>query len=277
MSESNVAQREWWDEQAGPKWVRIAGEMERRLAPVSALLLARAAPAPGESVLDVGCGPGGTTASLAEAVGERGRVVGVDISETMLAVARETLPPRVELLRADAQGHAFGPPPFDLVASRFGVMFFADPVAAFRNLRRAMRSGGRLCFAAWAPLDENPHWRIPYGIAVRHVGRPEAKDPRAPGPMALSDEGYVRGILGAAGFEDARIAREPVGLPGGSASHEAEFATVMGPAARLLDERPPDEARRAAIVREIAEALRPYERDGACTLPATVLVVTASA
>jgi SAM-dependent methyltransferase len=277
MSESNVAQRERWDEQVGPKWVRIADEMERRLAPVSALLLARAAPAPGEGVLDVGCGPGGTTASLAEAVGERGRVVGVDISKTMLAVARETLSPRIELLCADAQGHAFGPPPFDLVVSRFGVMFFADPVVAFRNLRRAMRSGGRLCFAAWATLDENPHWQIPLGIAMRHVGRPEAKDPRAPGPMSLSDEGYVRGILAAAGFGDARVAREPVGLPGGSASQEAEFATMMGPMASLLDERPPGEAVRAAIVREVADAFRPYERDGACALPATVLLVTASA
>ncbi len=277
MTESNAAQRERWDEQVGPKWVRIAGEMERRLAPVTALLLARAAPAPGERVLDVGCGPGSTTRLLAASVGEQGSVVGVDISETMLADARANLPPGVELLRADAQSHIFAPPPFDLVVSRFGVMFFAEPVAAFRNLRRAMRPGGRLCFAAWAPLGENPHWQIPLGIAIGHVGRPEPKDPRAPGPLALSDEGYVRGILAAAGFGDARVAREQVELPGSPAWQEAEFALSIGPTAGLLDERPADDRTRAVILTEIADAFRPYERDGACALPATVFLVTASA
>ena len=277
MAETNAEQRQRWNEQVGPKWVRIADEMERRLAPVSALLLAHAAPAPGERVLDVGCGPGSTTALIAASVGERGRVVGVDISETMLAVARKHMPPNVELLCADAQDHAFAPPPFDLVVSRFGVMFFAEPVTAFRNLRRAMRSGGRLCVVVWAPLGENPHWQIPLGIAVRHVGRPEPKDPRAPGPLSLSDEGYVRGILAAAGFGDAKIVHERVMLPGDSADEEAGFALTIGPTAGLLDERPPGDATRAAIRREIADALRPYERDGVCVLPATVLVVTASA
>ena len=276
MSESNAEQRERWDEQVGPKWVRVADEIERRLAPVNALLLAGAVPAPGERVLDVGCGPGSTTALLAAAVGEQGRVVGVDISETMLAVAHRHMPRNVELLRADAQDHAFGPPPFDLIVSRFGVMFFAEPVTAFRSLRRAMRSGGRLCVVAWAPLSENPHWEVPLGIAARHVGRPEPKDPRAPGPMSLSDEGYVRGILDAAGFGDARVAREQVELPGGPAGQEAEFALKIGPTAGLLDERPPDDKARAAILREIADAFHRYERDGACALPATVLVVTAS-
>ena len=276
MAETNAEQRERWDEQLGPKWVRIADDMERRLAPVNALLLAHAAPVPGERVLDVGCGPGSTTALLAAAVGDQGRVVGVDISETMLAVARKHMPRNVELLRADAQDHAFGPPPFDLVASRFGVMFFAEPVTAFRNLRRAMRSGSRLCFVAWAPLAENPHWQIPLGIAASHVGRPEPKDPRAPGPLSLSDEGYVQGILAAAGFGDASVAREQVELPGGPAGQEAEFALTIGPTASLLDERPPGDETRAVILREIADAFRPYERDGACTLPATVLLVTAS-
>lgn len=277
MTESNAAQRERWNEQVGPKWARIAGEMECRLAPVTELLLARAAPAPGKRVLDVGCGSGATTRLLAASVGERGSVVGVDISETMLADARAHRPPGVELLRADAQDHVFAPPPFDLVVSRFGVMFFADPVAAFRNLRRAMRPSGRLCFAAWAPLGENPHWQIPLGIAIRHVGRPEPKDPRAPGPLSLSDEGYVRGILAAAGFGDAQVAREQVELPGRPANEEAALALAIGPTAGLLDERPADDRTREAILGEITDAFRPYERDGACALPAAVFLITASA
>lgn len=275
MNESNAAQREAWESQVGAKWVRLADEMDRHLAPVVELVLARAAPRPDERALDVGCGTGALTAWLAEAVGDRGSVVGVDISETMLAVARRSAPPGVELLRADAQDHAFAPPPFDLVVSRFGVMFFAEPVLAFRNLRRAMRPGGRLCFAAWAPLAENPHWQIPLAAAVRHVGAPEAKDPRAPGPLAFSDEGYVRGILAAAGFGGVGVARERIALPGGSAEHEAALACAIGPTGRLLDERAPSDKARAAILRETADAFRPFERDGACALPATVFLVTA--
>jgi SAM-dependent methyltransferase len=209
-------------------------------------------------------------------VGEAGHVVAVDISEAMLAEARRRVPPSVALLRADAQDHAFAPPPFDLVASRFGVMFFADPVQAFGNLRRAMRPGGRLCFACWAPLDENPHWQIPLAAVIRRVGPPGARDPRAPGPLAFSDEGYVRDVLGAAGFEGIAVARERVDLPGEGATREAEIALTMGPPAALLDERGLDDAARAEISAEVAEAFRAYERDGACALPATVLVVTAS-
>ena len=128
---------------------------------VNDLLLARSAVAPGEKVLEVGCGTGAATVPLAEAVGGTGEVVGIDISEPMLAAARERISQsglrNITLLRADAQVHAFEPNRFDLIASRFGVMFFADPVAAFRNLLGAMRPGGRLCFACWASLEENRH------------------------------------------------------------------------------------------------------------------------
>ena len=274
MSESNAAQREAWERQVGAKWVANVDAMEHRLAPVTEVLLAQAAPRLGERVLDVGCGPGSLAALIADIV--RSRVVGVDISETMLAVAAKRVPHGVELVRADAQGYAFTPPPFDLVVSRFGVMFFEEPVAAFRNLRRAMVPGGRLCFAAWAPLTENPHWSIPIDIATRHVGPREARDPRAPGPLAFSDEGYVREILDAAGFRGVAIEHARIELPGGAAHVEAELALIIGPVAALVDEREADQSTREAIAREVAEAFRPFERNGACALPATVLLVTAS-
>jgi len=277
MGESNAEQRHAWEQGVGAKWVARSDDMDRRLAPVSAVLLARAAPALGECVLDVGCGTGALLGRLAESVGERGRVVGVDLSDTMLGIARRTAPDGVELLRADAQDFAFPPEAFDLVVSRFGVMFFAEPVRAFRNLRRAMRRGGRLCFAAWAPLGENLHWQIPLAAAVHRLGRPEATDPRAPGPFAFSDEGYVRGILGGAGFGDVRVEREQIELPGGSPREEAEQGLAMGPAARLLEDRPPVPQTRAAILHEIETVFSRYERDGRCALPATVLVVTAGA
>ena len=274
MSESNAAQREAWERQVGAKWVANVDAMEHRLAPVTEVLLALAAPRLGERVLDVGCGPGSLAALIADIV--RSRVVGVDISETMLAVAAKRVPHGVELVRADAQAHAFAPPPFDLVVSRFGVMFFEEPVAAFRNLRRAMVPGGRLCFAAWAPLADNPHWKIPVDIAARYAGPREARDPRAPGPLAFSDEGYVRGILEGAGFGGVAIERARIELPGGAAHMEAEFSLAVGPAAALIEERRAGPDVREAIAREVAEAFRTYETNGACALPATVLLVTAS-
>lgn len=275
MSRDNDEQRLAWEEGVGAAWVENARTMDDHLAPVAALLLARAAPAPGERVLDVGCGTGSLARPLAEAVGEGGGVLGVDISETMLAAASRSLPPGVELLRADVQDHPFPPSAYDLVISRFGVMFFAEPVLAFRNLRRAMRPDGRLCFAAWAPLAQNPHWEIPLAAAARRVGSPEVRDPRAPGPLAFSDEGYVRGILGAAGFGSVAVARERLALAGRSAREEAEHSLTMGPASRLIADRATSPGDREAIVREIEAAFRPYEREGRCALPATVFVVTA--
>ena len=156
---ANSDQQEYWNTVAGPRWVGLAGFVEKRVQKVNDLLLARSAVAPGEKVLEVGCGTGAATVPLAEAVGDTGEVVGIDISEAMLFAARERISQSglITLLRADAQVHAFEPNRFDLIASRFGVMFFADPVAAFRNLLGAARPGGRLCFACWAALEENRH------------------------------------------------------------------------------------------------------------------------
>src|SRR5690349_20397037 len=152
---ANAAQHEYWNTVAGPRWVGLDGFVERRVRAVNDLLLARSGVAAGESVLEIGCGTGAATVPFAEAVGERGRVVGADISEPMLAGARKRVADsgvrNISLLQVDAQVHHFEPGRFDLIASRFGVMFFADPVAAFGNLLLAARPGGQLCFACWGP------------------------------------------------------------------------------------------------------------------------------
>ena len=192
-NEANAAQREYWNTVAGPRWVGLAGLVEARVRKVNDLLLARSAVVRGEKVLEVGCGTGAATVPLAEAVGDGGEVLGVDISGPMLAGARQRISQsgldNVTLLQADAQTYRFQPDYFDLITSRFGVMFFSDPVAAFRNLRGAARPGGRLCFACWAPLAENPQWLISYEVALRYLGPPAPKDPRAPGPFALCRPG----------------------------------------------------------------------------------------
>src|SRR5947209_3498104 len=176
---ANAAQQEYWNSVAGPRWVGLAGYVEKRVERVNDLLLARSAIKPGERVLEVGCGTGAATVPLAEAVGGTGEVVGIDISEPMLAGARERISQsglrNITLLRADAQVHSFEPNRFDLIASRFGVMFFADPTAAFRNLLGAMRPAGRLCFACWAALEENRHWLIPYERSEEHTSELQSR------------------------------------------------------------------------------------------------------
>jgi SAM-dependent methyltransferase len=275
----NAAQRDFWNTVAGPRWVGFDGAMESRVREVNGLLLARAAPQPGENVLEIGCGTGATTVPLAEAVGAHGRVLGVDIAEPMLAAARKRVAEsglaNVSLVLADAQAHRFEPASFDLILSRFGVMFFADPTAAFGNLCGAARPGGRLCFACWAPLAENPQWLVAHDIALRRFGPPAPQDPRAPGPLAFSDPDYVKGFLAAAGFADIEIRRERPDMIGTSPQAEAAFALAMGPSGRLIDEKQPDAATRAALQHEIAEAFAAYVKNGALRLPATIFLVSA--
>jgi SAM-dependent methyltransferase len=276
---ANTAQHEFWNTVAGPRWVGLGGAVERRVHRVNDLLLARSGARAGERVLEIGCGTAAATVPFAEAVGERGRVVGVDISEPMLAGARSRIAEsglgNVTLLQADAQVHRFEAGRFDLITSRFGVMFFADPVAAFSNLLPALRPDGRLCFACWAPLEENRHWLIPYEVALRHLGPPAPTLPHMPGPLAFSDPGYVRSILESAGFANVVIDRETPDIIGSTPEEEAEHACIMGPPARLIDEKKPDDAVRETIKREMREAFAAYAGSGPMLLPSTVFLVTA--
>src|ERR1700730_10390045 len=275
---ANAAQQEYWNTVAGPRWVGLGGFVERRVRAVNDLLLARSEVAPGEKVLEVGCGTGAATVPVAEAVGDTGEVVGIDLSEPMLAGARERISHsglrNITLLRADAQVHAFEPNRFDLIASRFGVMFFADPAAAFRNLLGAARPGGRLCFACWAALEENRHWLIPYEVALRHLGPPAPKPPHAPGPMAFSDPEYVRSVLERAGYRDVEIRRETPEIIGASPQEEAEYACIMGPSHRLIDEKQPPDSVCELIKQEMTEAFAAYAKGGEMVLPSTIVLVT---
>jgi SAM-dependent methyltransferase len=277
---ANAAMRQYWNEVAGPRWVSRAEIQEARNIEVAQMLLAEIRAAPGERVLDVGCGPGATALPLAAAVGPGGHVTGIDISEPMLGLLRRRIAERgianLTALLADAQTHALPPASFDLLTSRFGVMFFADPAAAFRNLAGALRPGGRLAMAVWSSIADNIHWQIPYDIAVARVGPPAPTLPYAPGPMAFRDPDYLRGILSPAGFTEIGVDKRAFHVIGRSAASEAEHAGVLGPAGRLLDEKGADEATRQAIVKETELAFAPYEApNGEVRLPGTFLLVTA--
>jgi SAM-dependent methyltransferase len=278
---ANPDQAAYWNTARGVRWVSHQAGLDARLAVASEVLVGRAAPCPGERVIDVGCGTGATILAVAERVGVRGSVLAVDISEPMLALARRRSAERgqrqVRFLRADAQTHPFEPGAHDLLISRLGVMFFSDPVAAFANLLSALRSGGRLAFVCWAPLDANPWFSESLAVGARWLGPPEPQPPHAPGPFAFAETGYVEEILAAAGFAGIGIETLSVDLAGAaSAEEEAEFACVVGPLTRLIQDRSPDPATRQAMVEDVAGRFRPYQDAAGVRIPATLHYVTAT-
>jgi SAM-dependent methyltransferase len=277
--DANAAQRRYWNTVAGPRWVATPGFRERRNQESTALLLRRLGLASGESVLEIGCGTGALTVPLATEVGERGRVIAVDISEPMLGAARQRVGEHglrnVTLLHGDAQVFDFEPAAFDLATSRMGIMFFADPVAAFRNIGGALKPSGRLVFACWAPLEENQHWLISYEIALRHLGPPAPPPAHEPGPLAFGNPDYIRHVLATAGFAEITVERAHPTIIGGSPEEEARQALMMGPTARLLEERKPSEATRQAIAREIEAAFVAEASSGPIRLPATIFLAAA--
>jgi SAM-dependent methyltransferase len=279
ITEANEAQKHYWNTIAGPRWVANPGFRERRNQESLVLLLDRLRIAGGESVLEIGCGTGAVTVPLATAVGEQGHVVAVDISESMLDAARrrvgESGVQNVTLRLGDAQVMTLEPGSYDIATSRMGVMFFADPIAAFRNIAHALKPGGRLVFACWASLAENRHWLISYDIALRHLGPPEKSPDHQPSPLAFADPEYVRGVLTGAGFVGIEVERAHPTIIGGSPDEEARQALLMGPTARLIEAKQPDEPTRQVIAQEIAAAFAAEGRDGPIRLPATILLVAA--
>jgi SAM-dependent methyltransferase len=277
--DANEAMRHYWNTVAGPRWVANPGFRERRNLESLAPLLQCLALTGGESVLEIGCGTGAVTVPLAEAVGDHGRVVAVDISEPMLEAARQRVADsgmhNVTLLPGDAQVLALEQAAFDVATSRMGVMFFADPVAAFRNIAGALKPDGRLVFACWAPLAENRHWLISYDIALRHLGQPAPSTDHEPGPLAFANPDYNRRILAAAGFAEITVERAHPTIIGGSPEEEARQALLMGPTARLIEAKKPSETTRQVIAEEIAAAFAAEASAGPIRLPATIFLVTA--
>jgi SAM-dependent methyltransferase len=281
-AKANADQAHYWESVAAPKWIDLAEPLDAVFAPVNALLLARASPKPGEQVLDVGCGTGATARALAESVGAEGHVVAADISAPLLAHAKARTPAslasRLSFIELDAQTHGFTSGHFDLLVSRFGVMFFEAPIAAFANLRRALRPGGRLHVAAWGPIEVNPWFGISRDAAIARLGHPPPVPPTAPGPLAFADIAYVLEILREAGF--ATAAAEVVSLdlePPGGVDGAVLLMSSIGPAARILAhfEGSPDDAR--AIREATSVALAPYRVEDRIRIPAVLNLFAAVA
>ncbi len=279
---NNAEQIEYWNGKAGETWVRMQERMDHALTPVTAALLSLAAPQPGDHILDIGCGAGETTLALAAAAVEDGLVIGVDISEPLLERARQ----RAEELLSDADFRCVDAATFDdaadgfdLVVSRFGVMFFADPAAAFANLWRLARPGARLCFACWQAPFENLWAMLPTQLLADVLPPDPRYDPHAPGPFAFADPERVAGILADAGWQNPVFHALPFAMVMGEGADPVaaavNFALRIGPAARAVRDAGPDVE---AIARtRLAAAFAAHLADGQVGLPATVWLITAEA
>ena len=279
----NAEQIEYWNGQAGENWTERNDEMDTMLRPLGADAISRAAVIAGEHILDIGCGCGGTTLDLVSCVGNAGLVMGVDISEPMLALAKLKIQGLAEGLQgvpsfqlADGSNFDFPTGSFDLLFSRFGVMFFADPTAAFVNMRTALKPGGRLTFLCWGPPSENDWIMTPLMAAREHLPPTEPMDPRAPGPFAFSDREYVTDVLIAAGFCNIRFeATSPVMKVGRGQSVEdtADFFMELGPVSRGLTDQP--DSLRATVKKAIVAIIADRYEDGFVEMKGKCWVVSA--
>jgi SAM-dependent methyltransferase len=270
------AQAQRWREQTGDVWARFHLQIDATFAPFNDALIAAAAPQKNERVLDVGCGCGGTSLALAELVGPH--VVGLDLSQSQLAVARERAAARnlqIEFREQDA-AHFRAGAPFDLIASRFGFMFFADPVAAFAHLR-GQAAGGRTALVSWAEVGANPWMRLAKEAAQGLVELPPESQPGSPGPFGFDDSDRLNRVLAESGWRNIEIARFDTTIaPAGGAPDDVLLLSMkLGPSAPAIAAA--DDSVRARIRDVMAARIAAWTSNGLVTAPASAWIATARA
>jgi SAM-dependent methyltransferase len=280
MPTDNADQIAEWNGVLGRTWAQMQGDVGAVVAPFGDAALNVAAPQSGERVLDIGCGCGDTTFAIARLVGDKGAVLGVDVSQPMLDVALEQARAvrlgQLEFRNADASA-ALLPSANDLLFSRFGVMFFSQPSAAFRHMRNSLKAGARCVFVCWRAPRDNP-WAMAPLVAARSamgVTQPPA-DPNAPGPFAFADDARVRGILADAGFAEITITRHDAPVTYGATPRAAaERALRAGPTSRFVRDMGDEHRPRIldAVERAFASLAAP---DGQVSLIGSAWIVTAT-
>jgi SAM-dependent methyltransferase len=272
-AERAAEQATFWNGAGGKMWLAAYDKRIRRgIEGFGEAAMAAAAPKAGERAIDVGCGTGNTTAELARAVGPDGQVLGLDISEPLLEAARAQKIPNARFEAGDATTYAFEAGRYDLLYSRFGVMFFAEPVVAFANLRRALKPAGRVSFVCWRTPQENPWGLVPMRAAMPHLPPMERPGPEDPGQYAFGDPTRVERILAQAGFAPPTI--EPIDRPmrlGDDIADSLDNLSRFGPLARAFAEAAPEQVAKAREA--VAEALKPHMKADGIALPGAVWLV----
>jgi ubiquinone/menaquinone biosynthesis C-methylase UbiE len=277
--DENSESQSYWNEEGGNKWAENIDIVESIIEPLSEILIEKIAAKNGENVLDVGCGGGITSIKLANMVSPAGSVLGVDVSEPIISIAQKRAEAidNISFQQRDAAAVELGADHFDIITSRFGVMFFDDPVSAFKNLHSSLKNTGRLIFLCWRALDENPWIADPAKAAFEIVPPPadaEKPDPKAPGPFSLADKEHLISILTSAGFNNIDLEPVDSDLPMGEPEQAISFLMKMGPAAEILKEATDD--KRAEVAIAMQKILSKYEKDGETRIPSATWLVSAS-
>jgi SAM-dependent methyltransferase len=279
MAEADQVNREQaalWNDTAGRAWVEMQRVLDDMFTPFEKLLLEHAAHDDTRGVLDIGCGAGVTTLAAARRIGPSGKCVGLDISATLLDLARQRATREglmnVTFVEADAQTHAFEPNSVDAVISRFGVMFFDSPEAAFTNIKRAARPNAKLAFVAWRSPAENPFMTTAARAAAPLLPSMKPPDPSAPGQFSFADADKVQGILQTSGWKSIEI--QSIDVP----MHIAEddlfvYVTKLGPVGMALKDA--DTPTREKVTAAVQAAFQPFIEDGAARFNAACWLVTA--
>jgi SAM-dependent methyltransferase len=270
-------QQKRWNGPGGRAWVELQASLDRIFKPLEDLLVDAAAAQSPRTVLDVGCGTGGTTVALARRLGTNASCTGVDISEPMIEAARARAAQQetpATFIVADAQAHAFEPARFDAIVSRFGVMFFADPIAAFANLRRGAGDAAHLLFIAWRGAADNAFMTTAERAAAPLLPHLPERKPDAPGQFALADDRRVHAILDASGWTDVEIRPldAPCTLP---ESELTAYLSRMGPVGMALQDA--DDASRDRVIETVRPAFDPYVHGDEVRFTAACWIVTARA
>jgi ubiquinone/menaquinone biosynthesis C-methylase UbiE len=257
-NQTDEEQAKLWNGTAGRAWVDAQEVIDQLFKPFADLLVAAVSASAGERVLDVGCGTGSTTRAVAQRLGPKGHCLGIDISEPMITAAharaeQERAP--ATFICADAETHAFEPASFDVIISRFGVMFFADFVQAFANLRRSARGDAGLRFIAWRSAEENPFMTTSERAAAPLLPNLPARRPDAPGQFAFADSRRVRAILEESGWAEVEI--RPIDVACTLPEKELNrYVTQFGPVGRVLQEADP--RTRIHVAETVRAAFDPY-------------------
>ncbi len=275
---SNADEGAFWAGPAGAKWIEFEAEQDHFLSEVAHAVVGMAGLRAGERALDVGCGTGAVSLLAAKDVGPTGHVLATDIAAPFVdrVAERAQALPQVGVQLGDAQTVDWPETPFDVALSRFGVMFFSDPVAAFTNIAKALRPGGRMAFAAWGRTEDNPYWAEPRRIIEEMIGPQNRAAPNAPGPMGLADAVWAQDQMTQAGLKDVAVdTREIPLLHEGGAMGAADLSLRIGPAVRPLREIDATPEQVAAYKAQTAQAFQSYETGGQARIPATVHLFSA--
>jgi SAM-dependent methyltransferase len=271
-----MQQIEYWNGPVGERWARLQEKIDLHMEEITEAVLRFAAPREGERILDIGCGCGTSTFLLAFKAGPDGATAGIDISAPMLSVARARAMAQnagIVFIEGDASTYDFQPV-FDLAFSRFGIMFFADPVSAFANIKGALAPAGRLVFVCWRSMAENIWASAPMEAAAHLLPRQEPADPFAPGPFALANRERLHRILADANFSHIEIEPFDGTMNMGATLEEAAAEVVnIGPLARAAADL--DDATREKIRQAIEVAYARYVSPAGIRPPAACWMVRA--